>query len=254
MRQRLFRTVAGVYTEVHTAGHTALDTRGSRSELAYQELKRRLLGGHFRLGVGLKEIRLAALLGVSRTPVREALGRLHAEGLVQRRPDGGFVPVVPDVALVRSLYEVRVGLELQAIRRPVTTGIAHDTGVLADLVEEWEALRAEEPQPSPAFVLTDESFHVGLAEAARNPALVDVLRHVNERIRTVRMVDFLTVDRIRSTIEEHVGIARALLAGDLLEAERRLLDHVDGSQTVVEQRVAGAIARMATAPDLEGEA
>lgn len=232
---------------MHTELHAGAELR---SELAYAELKQRLLAGDFRLGARLREVGLAALLGVSRTPIREALLRLHAEGLVQRQPDGGFLPVVPDVAFVRALYEVRVGLELQAIQRPARTGAAHDTGALARIVDEWEALAADEPEAGPSFVLVDESFHVGLAEAASNPALVDVLRHVNERIRTVRMVDFLTPDRVRSTIEEHLGIARALLAGDLVSAERLLLGHVDGSQTVVEQRVSGAIHRMATAPDL----
>jgi DNA-binding GntR family transcriptional regulator len=235
---------------VHTVLHPGA---GLRSERAYAELKQRLLAGDFRLGARLREVALANLLGVSRTPIREALLRLHAGGLVQRQGDGGYVPVVPDVALVRSLYEVRVGLELQAIQRPARTGTAHDSAVLAGLVEEWEGLAEDDPKPGPSFVLVDESFHIGLATAAGNVGLVDVLRQVNERIRTVRMVDFRTADRVSSTIAEHVGIARALLAGDVISAERLLLGHVDDSQAVVEHRVAGAISRMASAPELEGE-
>lgn len=218
-----------------------------RSERAYAELKQRLLAGEFRLGGRLKETRLAALLGVSRTPVREALLRLHAEGLVAREPDGGYTPVVPDVAAIRWLYEVRAGLELQAIRRPALTGTRHDPAAIDDLTAEWESLTGDEPEPEPAFVLVDESFHLGLAEAAGNPALVELLRQVNERIRTVRMVDFLTPDRIRSTVEEHLGIVRAVAAGDLTEAERLFVAHLDLSQAVVEQRVSAAITRMATA-------
>jgi DNA-binding GntR family transcriptional regulator len=237
---------------MHTPVHTGAEPSSLRSEHAYTELKRRLLAGDFRLGARLKETRLAALLGVSRTPIREALLRLHAEGLVARR-DGGYSPVVPDVSAVRWLYEVRSGLELQAIQRPARVGATHDVAALAVLVEEWEALAEDEPEPGPSFVLVDETFHVALADAAGNPALVDLLRQVNERIRTVRMVDFLTSDRISSTIAEHVGIARSVLAGDLVEAEQRFLGHLDHSQAVVEQRVAAAIARMATAPDMEDE-
>jgi len=242
---------------VHTPLHTELsETSGPsngalRSEHAYVELKRRLLAGDFRLGARLKEQRLASLLGVSRTPIREALLRLHAEGLVARQSDGGYSPVVPDVAAIRWLYEVRSGLELQAIQRPARVGGTHDAVRLGALVEEWEERAADQPEPGPSFVLVDESFHVALAESAGNPALVELLRQVNERIRTVRMVDFLTPDRISSTIAEHVGIARSVLAGDLVEAEQRFLGHLDHSQAVVEQRVAGAIHRMATAPDME---
>jgi DNA-binding GntR family transcriptional regulator len=231
--------------------HTDLHAGSRRSEQAYTELKRRLLAGDLRLGARLAENRLAAVLGVSRTPIREALLRLHAEGLVRREPDGGYLPVVPDVAATRWLYEVRSGLELQAIGRPARTGATHDAVALAELIEVWERLRDDAPPPGPNFVLVDESFHVGLAAAAGNPALVDFLRQVNERIRTVRMVDFLTPDRVASTIDEHLGIARAVLAGDLVDAERRFLGHLDLSQAVVERRVAAAITRMARPADPE---
>ena len=235
---------------MHTDAYTPGRTPSLRSERAYAELKQRLLAGDFGLGVRLMETRLAPLLGVSRTPIREALMRLHAEGLVVRQPDGGYTPLVPDVAGIRHLYEVRAGLELQAIRRPSLHGTGHDAAVLVDLVAEWEALADDEPDPEPSFVLLDESFHVTLAESAGNPALVDLLRQVNERIRSVRMLDFLTPDRVRSTVEEHIAIARAVLDGALVEAEQQVLGHLDHSQAVVEQRVLMAIARMATAPQL----
>ena len=236
--------------------YTGLDTQGPtpgllRSDHAYVELKRRLLAGDFRLGARLKETRLAAILEVSRTPIREALLRLHAEGLVDRRSDGGYQPVLPDVAEVRSLYEVRAGLELQAIHRPARAGTVHDPAAITDLLAEWTALREDEPEPDPKFVLVDESFHVALAAAAGNPVLVDLLRQVNERIRTVRMLDFLTADRIASTVNEHIAIADAVLAQDLGTAEARFLGHLDHSQAVVEHRVVAAIARMASASDVE---
>jgi DNA-binding GntR family transcriptional regulator len=226
--------------------HTDVHPGALRSETAYAELKARLLAGEFRLGARLKETRLAALLDVSRTPIREALLRLHAEGLLTRQPDGGYIPVVPDVALIRALYEVRAGLELQAIRRGT-----HDLEAVAVLVDEWQALADDEPDAEPSFVLLDESFHMTLAEAAGNPVLADVLRQINERIRPVRMVDFLTADRVRSTIDEHLHLAAAVLTGALGDAERLFVAHLDLSQAVVEQRVAAAITRMATAPDLE---
>jgi DNA-binding GntR family transcriptional regulator len=234
-----------VHTDVYTDVSTAL-----RSGHAYLELKQRLLAGDFRLGARLKEAQLAGLLGVSRTPIREALLRLHAEGLVRRRSDGGFEPLVPDVSAIRWLYEVRASLELQAIQRPARVGGRHDTDALAELVDEWEAMASDVPEPATAFVVVDEAFHIALADAAGNPVLVELLRQVNDRIRGVRMLDFLTADRIESTIAEHVAIARAVLHGDVVTAENRFLTHIEFSQSVVEERVAAAIARMATAPDM----
>jgi DNA-binding GntR family transcriptional regulator len=234
--------------------YTAQDpTEGTnRSERAYDELKRRLLVGDFPLNVRLAEERLAAALGVSRTPVRAALARLGVEGLVERVPDGGYQPAVPDVGAVAHLYEVRVALELQALRRRGLHGGRHDLGALVALRAEWGQLAGEAYEPDPGFVLLDESFHLGLAEAGGNPVLVEVLRQLSDRIRLVRMQDFLTPGRIEETIAEHLAILDALLDGDDVGAQARLVTHIDGSQAVVAERVHRAIVRMAsggTRPD-----
>lgn len=84
-----------------------MDREGDQS---YRGLKTRILLGEFPINVRLGEERLAAMIGVSRTPIREALKRLQAEGLVDNHPDGGYQPIVPDVTVMRHLYEVRVGL------------------------------------------------------------------------------------------------------------------------------------------------
>ena len=204
---------------MYTTSHAA--PSGLRGDLAYGELKHRLLTGEFGLGRRLGEERLAALCGMSRTPIREALMRLAAEGLVRRSSDGGYLPVAPDVTVIRHLYEVRIGLELQALRRPADAGRRHDSTQLEALRDEWASMVGEHHDPGVGFVVLDESFHVALADAAGNPVLVDLLIHVNERIRIVRMQDFLTADRIHETIAEHVGIVESLLRGHQSDAEQR---------------------------------
>jgi DNA-binding GntR family transcriptional regulator len=231
-----------MYTASHAEGAVSSDRRG---DVAYAELKRRLLAGDFRLNVRLGEERLAALIGVSRTPVREALHRLHAEGFVRRAVDGGWEPVAPDVDRMRHLYEVRAGLEIQALQRPGRLGARHDTETLRQLAADWTALATDPlPDATPEFVFLDESFHETLAAAAGNPSLVELLHQLNERIRLVRMHDFVTPERIAQTIEEHLGLVGAVLDGDLAEAERRFVVHLDRSIAVVEERVARAVARM----------
>jgi DNA-binding GntR family transcriptional regulator len=176
--------------------------------------------------------------------VREALHRLHAESLVTRHPDGGFVPTVPDVAMMRTLYEVRIGLEAQALRRPANFGTVHERSRVLELRDEWQALQSDEPAATPDFVLLDESFHVALAEAAGNAVLVELLRTVNERIRIVRMHDFRSPDRVARTIGQHLGIVDAVLAEDTELAVRRFDRHLAESLAVVEQRTLEAIAAM----------
>jgi len=215
--------------------------------LAYDRLKTALLVGDHPLNRRLAEERLAAQLGVSRTPVREALLRLDAEGLVERSPEGGWYPTAPDVSVVHDLYEVRLVLELQGLRRPLQGGrsTAHDPGLLEPLRDEWRRLAEDVPAPDPGFVTMDEDFHVRLAASSGNPSLADLLRMVNERIRMVRMHDFLTEERVRRTISQHLEIIEAVLLGDLTLAVARFGVHLGESMAVVEDRATRALARMA---------
>jgi DNA-binding GntR family transcriptional regulator len=227
---------------VYTAAHTPLPL--SRAEQAYAEIKRRLLLGELRLGARLGEERLASQLGLSRTPIREALFRLHSEGLVDRHPDGGYRPRAPMVSGIRELYEVRRSLELMAVRRPLVQGTPHDRPMLEHIRDEWATLADELPDPDPGFVIADEAFHLGIAEAAGNSALVELLSNINQRIRVVRMQDFMAIQRIAATVEQHLHIVTALIDGDLDEAAHALGAHLAESMSVVETLAAWALARM----------
>lgn len=241
MRNSHFLRCASMYTARDTADATAARPEPLAAQ-AYRTLKHRLLVGDFRLGVRLAEAALGEQLDMSRTPVREALSRLHAEGLVVRHDEGGFAPAAPDLHSIAELYEVRRSLEFTALARG-----GHDVGPLTTLRDDWLALQATariELTEGPEFVLHDEDFHVRLAAAAGNHTLVDYLVTVNERIRIVRMHDFLTADRIGATIAEHLSIVSHLLDQGP-DTTRPLLDHhLAVSEQVVEERSAIALARM----------
>jgi DNA-binding GntR family transcriptional regulator len=216
------------------------------SETAYRQLRDRLLAGSFPLTRRLAEERLAALVGVSRTPVRHALIRLHGEGLISRHQDGGYRPAVPDPNDIASLYEARRALEIGALWRPAEAGTRHDRAALDHLREDWEALRRDRPSADAGFVSLDEDFHTRLAGSAGNEVLVDLLRSINARIRVVRIHDFLTDDRIELTIAEHLQLLGAVMADDPARAERIFRAHLAKSKQVAEERALRAIARMAT--------
>jgi DNA-binding GntR family transcriptional regulator len=229
----------GLYT---APGAADTLTRGAR---VYGMIKHGLLVGQFPLGARLGEERLAKDLGVSRTPIREALSRLHTEGLVDRHPDGGYCPAAPNLAAVRERYEVRIALERSALLRPRFTKRPHDQATLEALRDDWMALASDPPEPDPEFVILDEEFHVRLAESSGNRELAEMLRRVNERIRVVRMRDFLSEERISKTVAEHLGVVIAVLDGDLDGAVATFEQHLHTSLDVVEQHVAGALMQMA---------
>ncbi|RHW27042.1 GntR family transcriptional regulator [Nocardioides immobilis] len=210
-------------------------------ERAYTQIRRMVMLGEFPTGQRLAEEPIAEQLAVSRTPVREAFVRLHADRLLKRFNDGGYYVAEIDLFDMRDLYELRLTLELRGLTRALEEGISHDRDALVELREAWLAIQADPPEPDGSFIELDESFHLALLRSSGNLALAETLESVNGRIRAVRTYDFLTEDRITSSIAEHLGIVEALLDDDIALSVDRLRDHIGASLEVVEQRAAEAI-------------
>ena len=214
------------------------------SATVYARLKADLRGGRLTAWDRLAEEPLAARFGVSRTPVREALTRLLSEGLLEKR-NGGLYLALPSFEDLAGLYELRVTLELQGLRRAIEDpAIRHRSEDLQALTQTWAGLADEPPTPSPQFVAADESFHVGLLDAAGNPALTAALVSVNDRIRAVRMYDYLTGDRITATVSEHLAILDHVLSGRLRPAFEALHEHIGASRDVAVERASRAMANL----------
>lgn len=201
--------------------------------------------GEIPTGQRLAEEQIADQLSVSRTPVREAFVRLHADRLLKRFSDGGYYVAEVDLFDLRDLYELRLTLELRGITRAGEDGIEHDRDALAELQAAWLGIQAAPPEPDGSFIELDEAFHLALLRSSGNLALAEMLETVNVRIRPVRTYDFLTADRIESSISEHLGIVAALLDGDIALAGDRLREHIGASLEVVEQRAADAMRQRA---------
>ncbi|MGC0365548.1 DNA-binding GntR family transcriptional regulator [Rhodococcus sp. 27YEA15] len=228
-----------------------MSTRAPRDESlreqVYLAIRADLMSGRIAPDERLGEERLAQAHGVSRTPVREALARLQADGLVQR-DQNGLYPYRPRLDELGGLYELRILLESSGIRR-VLDGSApvHDRDVLGPELDSWYSLRKQMPDPDAGFVSLDERFHTALLAASGNPALVDALVTVNAKVRPVRMFDYLTPDRMKATVDEHIDVAELVLDDRLSEAHDALLAHIGESRTVVLERAQQALSMAAMA-------
>lgn len=214
-------------------------------EQAYTQIRRMVMLGEFPTGHRLAEEQIADQLQVSRTPVREAFVRLHADRVLTRFSDGGYYVAELDLFDLRDLYELRLTLELRAITRAAEAGIEHDREMLTSLRAEWLAIAAAPPEPDGSFIELDEDFHLTLARSSGNLAIVEMLETINTRIRPVRTYDFLTADRIESSTAEHLGILDALLERHIALAADRLREHIGASLEVVEHRAATAMRQRA---------
>lgn len=202
--------------------------RGRRvplTERVYDALRTDLAAGLLD-DIPLRTARLAGRYGVSRTPVREALARLEADGVVRRR-DGILVLFRPDPAELADLYELRTVLESRGFQRIVLgrrlTG--HDLTAVRGELARWLAFRDDPPATAAAAVTADEQFHSALLRAAGNAALVDELAAVHLRLRPIRAAA-LTRERVATMIGEHIAIAELVVAGDAEQAHSALTVHI----------------------------
>lgn len=208
-------------------------TRQDLRERVYRELRRDLMSGNISAAVRLGEERLAESYGVSRTPVREALARLQADGLVTRDDDGlhAYRPRLTDLP---DLYELRRTLEVRGIVRSTPT--SYDLGALREERDLWRELRADPPKTTDEMIALDESFHVTLLTASGNSALTDALCAANAKVRPVRMLGGLDAQSMISTIDEHLAVIDAVLAEDYPRASELLAAHIDRSRDRIVQR------------------
>ena len=192
-------------------------------------LRDRILRFELKPGERLTETGLAQLLSVSRTPVREALQKLEHAGLVAR--DGrGYCVRNFDLQEMDELWAIREALEGLAI---VTLSKSLTPGKLNRLRDVWSEFPVG-GNPEKALVC-DEKFHETIADLSGNRALLGYLKHINERIRIIRRIDFDDERRFSETRAEHKRVVVALERGHTAEAERRLLDNIRRARSNIQR-------------------
>jgi len=190
----------------------------------YEQLRSMAISYVFKPGERLNEVVLAKQLGVSRTPLREALGRLSIEKLLRFVPGKGFFCRDLDVNEVFDLYELRKALEISAVRLAVVRASDGDIQELKAFLEQTGPDAGT--RPSAELVELDEFFHERLMALSGNDEMLHVLRSVNARIRFVRWIDMAQADRPASQ-REHRAVIDAVGARDGDAAVAVLEKHID---------------------------
>jgi DNA-binding GntR family transcriptional regulator len=211
-----------------TVGHRH---RPLRDEVL-DELRRLILDGTFEPGSHLTEQAISERLHVSRLPVREAFRRLESEGLLEALPRRGVRVVLPDADELQTVHEMRVALELIAVRR---TTERRDPEVFADLRSSLDAgttaVRGDRPQ---VLGTLNEDFHELLARGAGSKVLVETLRSVRNQVHHLVGGRHSSPD---SSWGEHSRIVEAVLAEDAELAAMLMRRHLHARHT--EARAAG---------------
>ncbi len=194
----------------------------------YGQLKAELDDFLWVPGQRRSEAEIGQRLGVSRTPVREALFRLRTEGRIDVEPKTGWFVQPIDFDRIEQLYDLRVVLERWALTRLCER--QGEPRELAELKAAWLVAPADRLSDAAAVGQLDEAFHTLLVQAAGNEEIVRVHRDVTERIRIVRRLDFTRADRIEATYIEHAKILRAVIQRRAEQAQLLLSSHIEHSK------------------------
>ena len=210
---------------------TAAPPRTNLAEQVYAQLKSELHDFTWVPGDRFSEAEIGQRVGVSRTPVREALFRLRNEGFLDVEPKLGWFVKPIDFARLEQLYDLRIVLELFAVQRLCTR--TEEPPELDALKHIWLVPASERLTDAREVGANDEQFHATLVRAAGNDEMARVHWDVTERIRIIRRLDFTRPDRIDATYTEHAKILRAVIQRKLDQAQLLLKSHIEQSKAEV---------------------
>jgi len=202
----------------------------TRAESAYRRIKAAIFDFVLLPGDGFTESDIAERLGMSRTPVREALFRLELEGYVQVAFRSGWSVAPFDFRRLEELYDLRIVLECTAVDRLCALTPMPELGLLKAT---WLVPEKERLKDTAEVAALDEAFHATLVSAAGNLEMARVHADVTDGIRIVRRLDFTQPPRIVATYEEHAKILRAVLARRAEPAKLLLRSHIEASKAEV---------------------
>ena len=205
--------------------------RTNLAEQVYATLKAEINDFQLVAGDRFSEVELGNRLGVSRTPVREALFRLRNEGFLDVEPKLGWFVRPIDFDKLEHLYDLRIVLELSSVQRLCAR--TEEPPELEALKEIWLVPVADRLTDARQVGANDEEFHATLVRAAGNPEMARVHWDVTERIRIIRHLDFTRLDRIEATYVEHGKILRAVIQRKADQAQLLLKSHIDQSKVEV---------------------
>ncbi|MEO8347164.1 MAG: GntR family transcriptional regulator [Betaproteobacteria bacterium] len=204
---------AGGTSRVRSIGRAELAASGSLVETAYHTMRRRILDNVWPPGYRALEQELALELGMSRTPVREALIRMQNEGLVEVVPRHGMNVLPVSAEDMRDIYQMLTALEstaaeLVALRRPCAAELkplqdasrAMMRALRADDLEQWAA--------------ADESFHQQLVAMSGNRLLIDAVQNCWDRAHRARMVTLRMRPKPTPSTREHMEVVDRIREGD----------------------------------------
>lgn len=199
------------------------NAESTRGERVYESLKERIIALDLEPGMPLQEAELTKLYDASRTPVREALARLHHDGFLVRWGRGyrirSFSPVE-----VKELYEIREALEKMAIRLTIENADKKKIRELELQLENYSSFAVSGDMKG--FNLYANRFHMTIAKLSGNKQLHDNLSLIHEKVRLISARYLFRDESVKEAYEEHLRMYNAIVRQDVVLAEAAMREHI----------------------------
>jgi DNA-binding GntR family transcriptional regulator len=198
----------------------------SFKEKVYQSLRQTILSGALRPGEVLIERELAERLGVSRTPVREALHKLEEEGLVSRDAWRGSIVAIPTPADAEEVLYIRMALELIAIDLAADNLTRDNIRQMREFFSPFADHENMTGKKYKQYIEADKKFHRMIVELCKKPRIIREYKQWQDLTHWYRLLHEPRREQISRSIKEHAKIIDCLEAHDLEGAKRYMREHV----------------------------
>lgn len=206
-------------------------------DVVFRTLRQAILRGELKPGERLMEIRLANQLGVSRTPIREAIRMLELDGLVIMVPRKGAQVAQITEKDLNDVLEVRLGLEELAVKLACERITEAELRSLYQASRSFEKLLETETDDLQELAQADVAFHDVIYQATNNERLIQLLNNLREQMYRYRIEYLKDVKSRRSLVEEHDALYERMKKRDLMGAQKMIREHIERQQESIMQTV-----------------
>ncbi|NTW71533.1 MAG: GntR family transcriptional regulator [Eubacteriaceae bacterium] len=208
-----------------------MDTYKPLREIVFTTMREAIINGDFKSGQRLMEVQLAEQMGVSRTPVREAIRKLELEGLVVMVPRKGAYVAGLSSEDVREVLEIRAVLEGLAAQLAAEKASEADIIQLKDIVNKFQQAAAD--QDIARLINYDSDFHDVMYRSSKNKKLVQLISALKEQVQRFRVAYFTKIKNTHILIEEHNELLNAIIDHNAQLARQVAEKHISTTEKLI---------------------
>lgn len=205
-----------------------IDSYKPLRDVVVESIRQAIISGQFPPGMRLMELQLAEEMGVSRTPVREAIRKMELEGLVVMIPRRGAYVADISIKDINEVYEVRTALDV------LSAGLAAERIDKSEIQEMRELLAEEaalvEAKDYPRIIDNDTAFHDVIYRASGNTRCMNIISNLREQITAIRGRSMPYPGRVEIMLKEHRAIFDAIAAGKVEKAQEAVRTHMENAE------------------------